>query len=131
MLRPITNAATSPAPHVPTSVLVPPPGPRTVVLVVGPVTDGTASVLCDRVAAAIVGAGADVVTCDVSDVRATNVSTVDALARMQLIARREGGSIRLRRPSVMLRGLLNLTGLAEVIAAEQAAGNDPASGSSD
>ncbi|MPY95985.1 MAG: STAS domain-containing protein [Acidimicrobiia bacterium] len=41
---------------------------------------------------------------------------VDALARLQLAARRLGWSIRLRNPCEELRGLLDLVGLADVLA---------------
>jgi len=40
---------------------------------------------------------------------------VDALARLQLAARRLGYSIRLRNPSAELRALLDLVGLADVV----------------
>ncbi len=40
---------------------------------------------------------------------------VDALARLQLAARRLGYSIRLGNPSAELRALLDLVGLADVV----------------
>lgn len=118
MLRPNTTAAPIRVPHVPATVLVPPPGPRTVVMLVGTVTPAGMPSLCDRVVAALLTSGAEVVTCDVSGVEATDVATVDALARMQLTARRQGGSIRLRRPSRMLQSLIFLTGLSEVVTSD-------------
>ncbi len=45
-----------------------------------------------------------------------DLSVVDAVARLQLAARRAGWSTRLRDPSVALRCLLDLVGLADVLA---------------
>ncbi|HEX7096856.1 MAG TPA: hypothetical protein VF183_13300 [Acidimicrobiales bacterium] len=42
-----------------------------------------------------------------------DLSLVDILARLQLGARRDGCAIRVRNPSVELRGLLELAGLAD------------------
>jgi ABC-type transporter Mla MlaB component len=42
--------------------------------------------------------------------------TVDALARLQLAARRAGCQVRLRRASAELRSLVALMGLADVLA---------------
>jgi hypothetical protein len=52
-----------------------------------------------------------------------DLGVVDALARLQLAARRRGGSIRLRDPCPELRGLLELVGLAEALLVE--AGREP------
>jgi hypothetical protein len=52
------------------------------------------------------------------DVRRPDLALVDALARMQLDARRRGGRLRLRNATDELRGLLELVGLADVLAVE-------------
>jgi anti-anti-sigma regulatory factor len=44
-----------------------------------------------------------------------DLAVVDALARLQLAARRLGYSIGLRNPSPELRALLDLVGLADVV----------------
>ena len=44
-----------------------------------------------------------------------DLSVIDDLARLQLVARRWGGSIRLSAPPDSLRELLHLTGLEEVL----------------
>lgn len=49
------------------------------------------------------------------DDRHPDLSLVDGLARMQLLARRHGGSIRVGRPSSELLELLDLAGLVETI----------------
>jgi hypothetical protein len=46
-----------------------------------------------------------------------DLSLVDALARLQLTARRLGGSIRLRNPCDQLLALIDLAGLREVLPA--------------
>jgi anti-anti-sigma regulatory factor len=50
--------------------------------------------------------------------RRADLALVDALVRFQLVARREGGRLRLRNVSEELRGLLELVGLAEVLELE-------------
>ncbi|MFE1952672.1 MULTISPECIES: STAS domain-containing protein [Streptomyces] len=101
-----------------------------VVVLAGPIRAGDAPLLCDQVRAALRGApaGADArtVVCDVSAVTSTDLATLDALARMQLAARRAGGRIRLRDPSPRLTLMLGLTGLDGVLAPEGA--SDPGSG---
>jgi anti-anti-sigma regulatory factor len=55
------------------------------------------------------------VVCDVSAVVDPDAGTVDALARLQLTARRLGCEIRLRGASPRLRELLVLVGLGDVL----------------
>ncbi|MFI0237130.1 STAS domain-containing protein [Streptomyces sp. NPDC016845] len=88
-----------------------------VVVVAGPIRPGDASALCDRVRAARERAPGrePTVVCDVSGVTSTDLVTVDALARMQLAARRAGGRIRLRDPSPALALLLRMSGLADAL----------------
>lgn len=52
------------------------------------------------------------------DARRPDLSLVDALARLQLTARRRGRPMRLRDVSEELRALLELVGLADVLALE-------------
>jgi STAS domain len=58
---------------------------------------------------------APVVVCDVTAMVDPDAETIDALARLQLTARRSGCRIRLRHACGRLQGLLSLTGLAEVV----------------
>ncbi|WP_223281328.1 STAS domain-containing protein [Streptomyces antnestii] len=67
--------------------------------------------LCDQVRAACARAPGRHVVCDVSAVSSADLATVDALARMQLAARRAGSGLRLRDPSPALSALLQLVGL--------------------
>lgn len=61
------------------------------------------------------GTEAPVVVCDVTAMVDPDAETIDALARLQLTARRSGCCIRLRHAGGPLQGLLALTGLAEVV----------------
>jgi hypothetical protein len=61
------------------------------------------------------GTEAPVVVCDVTAMIDPDAATIDALARLQLTARRYGCCIRLRHACGRLQGLLSLTGLAEVV----------------
>ena len=52
------------------------------------------------------------------DASRPDLALVESLARMQLRARRRGERVRLRNVSDDLRGLLELVGLADVLAVE-------------
>jgi ABC-type transporter Mla MlaB component len=80
----------------------------------GPITRADLPGLCDRVCALLASADADVVLCDVGGV-ATDVVTVDALARLQLAARRRGCRVVLQHASGDLRRLVAFMGLADVL----------------
>lgn len=69
--------------------------------------------LCARVCALLDAGGASRAVCDVAGARADAV-TVDALARLQLAARRYGCTVELIRVSEELRELLELMGLSDV-----------------
>ena len=58
---------------------------------------------------------APVVDCDVAGITQPDCSTVDAVARLQLEARRRGREILLRNASAELQALLDLSGLTDVI----------------
>ena len=70
--------------------------------------------LCDRVCALLQESGDSVARCDVSGV-AVDAVTVDALARLQLAARRQGCQVRLRNASDELRELVGFMGLRDVL----------------
>lgn len=97
-----------------TDELWPPAGPRSVVVQVRETTASARAVLCAQVRRLIVRPDVDVVTCDVTGV-APNLTAIDALARLQLTARRLGGRIRLRGTTPDIAGLIDLTGVDEVL----------------
>jgi ABC-type transporter Mla MlaB component len=89
--------------------------PQTVVFAVGgPIERADLPGLCARVCALLEESGAAVVLCDVSRVE-PDVVTVEALARLQLGARRCGCRVRIRGASDELRGLVAFMGLADIL----------------
>ena len=89
--------------------------PRPVVFAIwGPIGRTDLPGLCDRVCALLEGSEAGVAVCNVSGVQVDAV-TVDALARLQLAARRHGCQVRLRDASTELIGLVAFMGLRDVL----------------
>lgn len=80
----------------------------------GPITRTDLPGLCRRVCAVLAASSAEVALCDVRGVDPDAV-TVDALARLQLAARRHGCQVRLRHASAELRELLAFMGLRDVL----------------
>src|SRR5690242_856240 len=80
----------------------------------GPISRSDLTGLCDRVCTLLTGSAGRLLICDVSSVPADAV-TVEALARLQLGARRKGCRIVLRDASPDLRALVGLLGLSEVL----------------
>ena len=80
----------------------------------GPIARADLPGLCKRVCALLEKTHADVAFCDVRGVDVDAV-TVDALARLQLAARRRGCLVRLRQPSNELRELVAFMGLRDVL----------------
>ncbi|MEU3465059.1 STAS domain-containing protein [Streptomyces sp. NPDC006733] len=96
-------------------------GPDTVVWVLaGPLTRAAVPELCARLRDRLHGVEPGWVTCDVAALTEPDAATVEALARLQLTARRLGSRIRLRAAGGPLRGLLALTGLRDVLPLEPA-----------
>jgi ABC-type transporter Mla MlaB component len=77
-------------------------------------------VLCERLRALLVNRDhpAGAVICDVAGIVQTDAVTVDALARLQLTARRFGHRVLLRNASADLQTLLALMGLSGVVPLE-------------
>jgi ABC-type transporter Mla MlaB component len=80
----------------------------------GPVARADLPGLCERVCALLERIGPDVAFCYVRGVDPDAV-TVDALARLQLAARRHGCQVRLRHASDELRELLAFMALTDVL----------------
>lgn len=90
--------------------------PQTVAFAIrGPIARSDLPGLCERVCALLAGCPTRVVDCDVGGV-AVDAVTVDALARLQLAARRRGCQVRLRNASHELRELVAFMGLGDVLA---------------
>ena len=97
-----------------TDDLWPPAGPRSVVVRVRETTTSARTLLCAQVRRLLVRPDVDVVTCDVTGV-APNLTAIDALARLQLTARRLGGRIRLRGTTPDIAQLIDFAGVDEVL----------------
>ena len=87
----------------------------TVLPVAGPVGRGDIPRLCERLHTLLRKSEGGPVICDVAALGHPDAVTLDALARLQLTARRLGSRIWLRNAGPELRGLLALTGLADVL----------------
>ena len=79
-----------------------------------PIARADLQLLCECVCGLLERSGAGVALCDVSRLDPSAVS-VDALARLQLTARRSGCEVLLQRPSNELRELVDFMGLADVL----------------
>ena len=91
------------------------PAPQTIAFAIGgPILRTDLPGLCERVCALLEGSGAAVAVCDVSGIQPDAV-TVEALARLQLAARRHGCQVRLRRASDELLQLVDFMGLRDVL----------------
>jgi anti-anti-sigma regulatory factor len=71
--------------------------------------------LCDRLTALLDNNDAAVVVCDVRAITKPDAVVIEALARLQLTARRLGRQILVHHASDHLRDLLVLTGLREFL----------------
>lgn len=89
--------------------------PRTITFAIkGPIARADLPALYRRVCVLLEQSGAAVAVCEVAGVAADAVS-VDALARLQLAARRHHCRVELRHASDELRDLIAFMGLEEVL----------------
>lgn len=93
-------------------------GKTVVIEVSGPLAAGDRLRLCERVRIVL---QADATTVVVCELRSADLGVVDALARMHHVARRLGGWLEVRGD----RELLELTGLAAVLAPKSEPGGEP------
>jgi ABC-type transporter Mla MlaB component len=80
----------------------------------GPIARPDLPGLCERVRGLLAISVVDVALCDVCEV-GTDAVTVDALARLQLAARRHSCQVRLQGASDDLRDLVAFMGLRDVL----------------
>jgi ABC-type transporter Mla MlaB component len=123
-------------PLTPRAARRPPPKPAAIAFdICGPIVPADIPALCERVRVVLQSVEADRVICDVGALLDPDATTVDALARVQLTARRLGRQVQLARPSQGLCELLAFMGLTDVLppatltgrgaAADRIAGNRP------
>jgi ABC-type transporter Mla MlaB component len=119
-------AAQKMSPVKPSSGSRPPPEPdMTILLLSGPIARTDIAAICARAREMLEGSDADPVICDVGALEDNDAVTVDALARMQLTARRVGRRIRLRHACGELQELLAFLGLSDVLPVGAASGLEP------
>jgi ABC-type transporter Mla MlaB component len=96
------------------------PGPPDIALALrGQIARSDLPRLCKRVCAALRESGA-VVACDVASVL-PDAATIDALARLQLAARKRGCCVRLLNASAELLDLVDFMGLTHVLSERSSA----------
>lgn len=81
----------------------------------GPIARDDIPALCARARELLERCDCDPVVCDVGALACPDAATVDALARLQLTARRLGRRVRLHQPCGELQDLLVLMGLADFL----------------
>jgi ABC-type transporter Mla MlaB component len=81
----------------------------------GPIDRSDIRALCDRAFRLLDEGETGPVMCDVGALVDPDAVMIDALARLQLAARRIGRPIRLRHASGELRALLDLMGLSDIL----------------
>jgi len=93
-----------------------PPPPDPAVWALSPaITRDDIPGLCEQLTALLQDSDAAVALCDVGAIADPDVVTIEALAHLQLTARRNGRRLHLRRANCHLRELLVLTGLYDVL----------------
>jgi len=92
-----------------------PAGTRSVEFVVyGPIVHDDIPGLCRRVRG-LLTEGVGRIVCDVGGLTEPDGTTLDALARLQLAARRRGCRVVLRHAGIDLLGLLDAAGLGDIV----------------
>jgi ABC-type transporter Mla MlaB component len=82
--------------------------------IVGPLACADLRSLCAQIETLMAGGRVEVLCCELVGVRADAVS-LDALARLALVARRRGARVRLEGATRELRELVDLAGLGDVL----------------
>jgi ABC-type transporter Mla MlaB component len=86
-----------------------------IVLTSGPIARDDIPGLCERLRMLLESSDAELILCDVGTLIDPDVVAVDAMARLQLTARRLGRRLRLRHACEELQELLVLTGLSDIV----------------
>ncbi len=95
-----------------------PQPPPQIIAIRGAVARAEIPALCERLGALLTSDAEARLICDVGGLDRPDAVAVEALARLQLTARRRGHRLWLRRASPELLALLALTGLAGVLPVE-------------
>ena len=96
--------------------------PNTIVLVLDSLEPADVGPLIHRIVPGTQADAPTVILCDLAQLTDADMATVDALARLALLARRLGCSISLRDPSSELCELVAFAGLGDVLPRAPASG---------
>ena len=97
-------------------VIRPPGEPNTTILVFsGRIGLDEIPPICEWAGPLLASTDAGLIICDVRAVVDPDAVTIDALARLQLTARRAGHEVRIQHASHQLQQLLEFTGLRDVV----------------
>jgi ABC-type transporter Mla MlaB component len=103
----------------------PPVASATVLVLSDPIAHADIPALCERLRTLLRREAPGPVVFDVGALVDPDLITVDALARLQLTARRRGGRVRLRHASSRLEELLALVALGDVLPCGEESGFEP------
>jgi ABC-type transporter Mla MlaB component len=81
--------------------------------------------LCESARVILAEPDTDLLVCDVNALVRPDVGTVDALARVTLVAKHLGAQVLLLDAAPALRELLDLAGLADVVPCVESSGREP------
>jgi len=106
----------------PTSLPAGPPLPEIELGTSGRIDRADIPGLCEHAQRLLAGGAANQLLCDVGAIVAPDAVTVDALARLQLTAKRMGREVRIRHASPELHDLLAFLGLSGVVPLSEPSG---------
>ena len=86
-----------------------------VLVIAGSISRTDIPELCERARELLAREDTSTILCDVGGLTDPDAAAIDVLARLQLMARRRGGEIRLVHAGAHLRELLDLAGLLDVV----------------
>lgn len=102
-------------PGIPVGARRPPPPSSIVVVVGGQIAPADVAAICDRIGMLLERSEADLVVCDVGALADPDAASLDALCRLQLIARRLGRRAQALDTRGELQDLLVFTGLSGAV----------------
>jgi anti-anti-sigma regulatory factor len=83
--------------------------------IAGSLTSEVIPALCQQLTSLMKCTSAKVIVCDLAELESFNLATIDALAQLQLTARRHGREIQLRHLPQRLKALIKLCGLEQTL----------------
>lgn len=90
-------------------------GNATVLVIAGTINASEVPEACGRICGLLDDGGDGPLVCDIGRIERPGAATVDLLARLKLMAQREGRQMSLHGTSLELQGLLELAGLDGIL----------------